>query len=300
MMKIKTYLLILFSIFFQLTNVTSQIGIRDCRVMPQFSTKIGYDLSKSAFSTSEKKKIGLTFIELSEKGNNKIYQHPSWSKAGYLSAIAITEKGEVYTVPTPVVNILYNKPEEQNFLYRVHPQTAELQKVASFPSLAKPNTNNPFGFLGLAYDCDSKVLYATSIMGSTEEQENGIVYAIQLPSYKVIDKIEKVDFMGVGVVMKGKEKRLMLGKIRGGTIVSVLLKSDGTFNGLLEQEFSLDGLGERGDDVARKIRMSVDGTLTITGTQFYYNLTAPTEKPETKYILKYSDEQKRWMLLQIQ
>lgn len=268
--------------------------------MPLFATKIGYDLSKSAFSTSEKKKMGLCFVELSETGKNKIYQHSSWSKAGYLSALAITEKGEVFVVPTPIVNTLYNKPIEQNYLYRVNPQTSELQKVAELPSLAQPNTKNPFGLIGLAYDCDSKILYATSIMGSTEEEEKGVVFAIQLPSYKVINKIENIDIMGVGIIKKGNEKRLMLGKIRGGKVVSIALKSDGSFKGNLYEEFSLDGLGERGDDIARKIRMGLDGTLTIIGTQFYYNLTAPSEKPETKYIFKFSDEQKQWMLLHIQ
>lgn len=290
----------LFLIFILSIKLSAQTGIKDCRVLPPFVSKIGYDLTKSAFSTSEKKNMGICFIELSENGANKVYQQPSWKKAGYLSAIAITEKGEVFTVPTPVINVLYNKPEEQNSLYRLHPQTGELQKVASFPSLAKPNEKNPFGFLGLAYDCDSKILYASSIMGSTQDEEKGVVFAIQLPTYKVLDKIENIDVMGIGVIRKGEEKRLMLGKIREGAIVSVTLKSDGTFNKNLEAEFSLDGIGERGDDVARKIRMGIDGTLTITGTQFYYNLTAPTEKPDTKYILKYFDEQKQWKLLQIQ
>ncbi len=280
--------------------IFAQVGIKDCRVMPPFSQKLGFDMSKSAFSTSERKKIGLCVVEFREKGDNKIYQHPSWTKAGYLSAIAITEKGEIFCVPTPVINTLKNKPEEQNFLYKVEPSTGELKKVLELPFLAKANQNNPYGLVGLAYDCDTKVLYASSIMGSTMGKENGVVYAIRLTDMKVINSIKEIDVMGIGLVMKGNEKRLMIGRTRNGQIQSIALNQDGSFNGMAIDEFSLDGLGERGDDVARKIRMTADGTLTITGIGFYYNLTAPTEKPESKYIFKYLSEQQRWQFLQIQ
>jgi hypothetical protein len=287
-------------LLFSKSNTQAQGGIKDCRAMPTFVQKIGFDLSKSAFSTSERKKMGLCFVELSETGENKIYQHPSWKKAGYLSAMAITEKSEIFCVPTPVINTLYNKAAEQNFLYKISANSQELTKVLELPILAKANANNPYGLVGLAYDCDSKVLYASSLMGSTSEKENGVVFAIQTSDMMVIGQLTDIDVMGIGLIQKGNEKRLMLGSTRNGTIQSIALDEKGNFKEKPSYEFSLEGLGQRGDDIAKKIRMTSDGTLTITGIQFYYNLTAPTEKPESKYIFKYIPLQQQWQLLQVQ
>jgi hypothetical protein len=299
MIKNTIYYSILLLLFSE-SNIQAQGGIKDCRVMPTFVQKLGFDLSKSAFSTSERKKMGLCFVELSETGENKIYQHPSWKKAGYLSAIAITEKGEVFCVPTPVINTLHNKAAEQNFLYKVDAKTGELIKAIELPILAKANPNHPYGLIGLAYDCDSKVLYASSLMGSTSEKENGVVYAIQTSDMTVIAQLTDMDVMGIGLIQKGSEKRLMLGSTRSGAIQSIALDEKGNFKEKPNYEFSLEGLGQRGDDIAKKIRMTSDGTLTITGIQFYYNLTAPTEKPESKYIFKYIPLQQQWQLLQVQ
>lgn len=292
---------LLLLLFLLLKNILlSQVGIRDCRAMPPFVQKLGFDIKKSAFSTSERRYTGLCYVEIHENGENKVYQHSSWVKAGNLSAIAITEKGEIFCVPTPIVNVLKNKPSEQNYLYKVDPISGEMKKTLELPILAKANANNPFGLIGLAYDCDSKVLYASSIMGSSMEQEKGAVYAIRLSDLKIIGTLIDNDIMGLGVIMKNNEKRLMVGRTRDGKIQSVLLNKDGTFKGNIENEMTLEGLGERGDDVARKIRMSADGTLIITGVSFYYNLTAPHEKPESKYIFKYSAQEARWILLEIQ
>ncbi len=295
-----TYRLTTLILLFSINSTTAQSGIKDCRAMPPFVQKLGFDLNKSAFSTSEKKKMGLCFVELNETGENKIYQHPSWKKAGFLSAMAITEKGEIFCVPTPVINTLHNKVEEQNFLYKMNVQTQELSKAIALPILAKANNNNPYGLVGLAYDCDSKVLYASSLMGSTLEKERGVVYAIQTSDMKIIGQLTDIDVMGIGLIRKGNEKRLMLGNTRNGIIQSIALNENGTFKDKPIDEFSLEGLGQRGDDIAKKIRMAADGTLTITGIQFYYNLTAPTEKPESKYIFKYMPLQQQWQLLQIQ
>lgn len=281
-------------------NKAQNIGIKDCRAMPHFAQALGFDLSKSAFSTSEKKVMGLTLIEFAQDGNNKTYQHPSWKSAGYLSAIAITERGEIFCVPTPVVNVLHNKPEEQNIIYRVNPKTGELEKYLELPIAHPPHHTNPYGLIGLAYDCDTKVLYASTLMGSTIDKENGAIFAIQTTNKQIIAKKEGTDYIGLGIIRKGAEKRLMLGTARNNQVISMALDSSGKFVGDNTFELSLEGLGQRGDDVAKKIRMNPDGTLIITGLQFYYNLTAPTEKPESKYIFIYNTQQSAWILQGIQ
>lgn len=40
--------------------------------------------------------------------------------------------------------------------------------------------------------------------------------------------------------------------------------------------------------------------MTVHGVEFYFNLTAPTEKQETVYQFKYNGAQKKWQLTGVQ
>jgi hypothetical protein len=166
------------------------------------------------------------------------------------------------------------------------------------PTLAAPNAENPFGLMGLAYDCDTKVIYATSIAGSTREKENGRIFALDRQTYQILDTLNNIDCLGIGVVYIQGEKRLMLGKARNGAILSIGLSPEGKFVGSRRKELSLEGLGPRGDDIARKIRVLPDGALQIQGVEFYFNLIAPTEKQETKYLFKFMNQ--KWLLMKVE
>jgi hypothetical protein len=157
------------------------------------------------------------------------------------------------------------------------------------------NTENPFGLIGLAYDCDTKIIYATSLAGSTRDRELGRVYAIQSTDYKVVAMIENIDCLGIGLGIMNGEKRLFLGRTRNNEVQSIGLDANGTFKGTPRLEIKLDGLGPRGDDVARKIRFLPDGTLQVQAVEFYYNLIAPTEKQESKFMFKYLNN--KWTYL---
>lgn len=300
-MNIKTQSTIFITLFLSVFGaICAQAQIKDCRVLPRHLSKSGFDASKSALSTSENKKMGLCYVEFNENGENKIYQHPTWRNAGYLSAMIINEKGEIFLAPTPVINTLYNKIDAQNTIYKIDATSGELKKWLDLPKGATPNSENPYGLIGLAYDCESRVLYASSVMGSNKEKEHGVVYAINTDNATIIGKIEELDAMGLGVIQKNNQKRLMIGSARSGVLQSIELGKDGTFIGAKTIEFSLENMGPRGDDIARKIRMTPDGILTISGIEFYFNLTAPTEKQESKYSFRYMNNQNKWQLMQIQ
>ncbi len=279
---------IVFIVFaFFLTQTLDAQVIRDCRRMPNFVSSLGYDLQKSGFSTSESKYMGLTFVEFGADGRNKVYQHQSWKSAGFLGAMLIAENGTIYVTPTPSVNTYYNKAAEQNYLYKIDATMQLMTKVIDLPMAAPVNTENPFGLIGLAYDCDTKIIYATSLAGSTSSKELGRVFAIQSTDYKVVAMLENIDCLGIGLGMMNGEKRLFLGKTRNNEVQSIGLENNGAFKGTPRLEIKLDGLGPRGDDVARKIRFLPDGTLQVQAVEFYYNLIAPTEKQESKFMFKY-------------
>ena len=59
---------------------------------------------------------------------------------------------------------------------------------------------------------------------------------------------------------------------------------------------SLEGYGPRGDDKARKIKLS-GNKLLVSGTAFNYNLQAASEKPETLYTFIWLAKEKKWGLI---
>jgi hypothetical protein len=278
----------------------------ECKQMPVFIRKTGFDLSRSGFSTAERKQKGLVFVEFAADGDakkNRFYQPESWKKAGSMGPIIIDEEGIVFAAPVPTVNILDNPIALQNTLYKVDAQSGEMSAFIALPDSAtseytKQPEQNPFGLLGLAYDCGTKLLYATSVKGSTSDAEAGCVWIINKSDKKITASISKIDAMGIGIYTKNGEKRVYLGKTRTGDIISYQLNPEGTILKNTEQvEVSLEGLGGRGDDHARKIRFNEKNEMVVQGISFYYNLVAPSEKQETTYIFRYNTATQRWVFV---
>lgn len=292
-------------IFLLLLTVTTicclEAQNRDCKATPPFTQAQGFDLSRSGFSTSERATMGLCYVEFAQTPQQKtrLYQHPSWRSAGWLGPMVITEKGEVWVAPIPVINLIDNRPNEQTRIYKVDAQTGEMKMVTELPKPTAPGPENPFGILGMAYDCDNGVIYATSVSGSDRDNERGRVFALRSSDLSIVAQLEGIDAMGVGVGYVAGEKRLYIGKVRTGDIVSVGLAKDGSFIGTPQPALTLEDLGPRGDDRARKIRFSTDGTLTIQGVEFYFNLIAPAEKQEAVYQFKYDIGTQKWVLVGI-
>lgn len=244
--------------------------------------------------------MGLAYVEFAQKEGDKpkIHQHPSWDDAGHLGPMVITEKGEVWVAPVPVVNLLHNKSGDQTKLWKVNALTGQMTVAITLPQIAASTTTNPFGILGLAYDCDNQVLYATSVAGSTMDQELGTIFAIRTTDLKILGQIDSVDALAVGVGYIMGEKRVCFGSTRTGNVFSIKTDPSGNFEGKPRLELSLEGQGPRGDDRARKIRFAPDGAVTVHGVEFYYNLIAPTEKQETVYQFKYMADKRAWVRIQ--
>ena len=273
-----------------------------CKRLPPFTQKMGFDVARAAFSTSEKRVKGLVYVELSNdsKKESRTYQDPSWKKFGAMGPIAIDEDGAVFVAPVPMINVLDNPTDKQNILYRVSPMSGAMSQFVNLPSFSVPNKKflpekNPFGLLGLTYDCDTKLIYAASVANSSPESEVGRLFVIEKTKGEVVDMLDGIDAMGIGVSDATGQKRLYVGKTRTSDIVSIGLSPDGKLNKSdIKLEASLDGLGERGDDRARKIRFSDKGEMTVRGIEFFYNLIAPTEKQETAYNFRYDAAAKQW------
>ncbi len=267
-----------------------RVGGTDCRVIPSFVAKTPINPLNAGFATAQNNELGITLIE---PGTTKKWKHPSWDKYGYFGQIATSNLGTIFLAPIPMVNALKEPEQGFNTVYAINSATGELEPFVTLSQKQTDNNGNPFGILGLNFDCSSNVLYVTTVYGSTKEQELGAIYAINVETKEVIDKYPNTDAFGCIALGTTGEKRLYFGSSRTSEVFSIELDRKGAFIGKAKPEFSLEMLGPRGDDKAKKFRFK-NNILTVIGYEFLYNLTAATEVQETYYNFVYDRVHKKW------
>lgn len=272
-----------------------------CKQMPRFVQQMGFPPGNSFFSTTDTRKMGLVLKQSAQVNNPnagivKEYQHPSWRSAGWLAPILLDEQGNIYTAPAPFVNILNNPNNKNNSIFKVDNQTGILEEWLQLPQ-QDSTIQNPFGIIGMVYLCEAQVLYASSVSGSDRQNERGCIYAVDVKTKKIIDKITGTDATGMGISYTEGKRKLYFGTGRSSDIYAVILNKDGKFGSVPTVSFSIAGLGERGDDKVRRIFNNKDGTLTVAGFEFNYNLIAPREKQETQYQFSYDEEAAKWIFI---
>ena len=260
----------------------------------------------SALSTSERDLIGLAVVDFDPQSGQRLraWQHPSWRSAGNLSAFALDQRGDVYVIPAPRVNLLENPPAQQNRLYRVDSSTAEMTLALEFPVAAAVSQRNPFAGLGLSYDCALDSLFLSSVAGSTPSEQRGKVYRIALrPSAKIVSTLANMDIFAVTSVASASGTALVLGSARDAEVLQIDLDANGDFpdSALATPLLSISGFGPDGNDRARKIEVGPDGTLTVRGARFAFNLAQPSAQDKaTSYVFAFdastqSYQFQRWM-----
>lgn len=274
--------------FLPAEDVKRPVGnVTGCQKIPPFVRALNFG-SSAAFSTSDRKIQGLVLVE-----GERVYQHPTWKMAGSLAPITRDISGDTYVAPAPWIDVLENKPDEQNKIFKVDGKTQQMSQFVNLPKAAEPTSQNPYGALGLAYDCDTSSLYVSSVAGSTRDQVNGRIFQVSIDG-KILSQLEKTDAIGLAVFNSAKGKRLFFGQARNSEIWSVALDFNGNFSGEPRKEISLENLGTRGDDKARRIIFSAN-EMSIFGIEFGFNLIAPSEKQETVYRYIYDSNADSWL-----
>lgn len=280
----------------------ARIGMESCRRPANFISKLGFDASRSAFSSSERQTKGIVLIQLPNQFDTtrKIYQDSSWSQHGYMSSITTDEVGNVFASPIPFVNTLDNSLATIHTVYKINSETGKMEVFMQLPKIDSSAGVNPFGVVGLYYDCHGKKLYVASVGGSTIDKEKGVIYVIDPYTKSIVDKLEGIDPIGVFVGGITGEKMLYYGHARTSDIYGVELNKEGKFKGKPTVQLSLDGLGPRGNDKARRIRFDKMGNLMIYGIDFSFNLAAQSNKPETLYQFGYNRVDNKWVFMKLQ
>lgn len=257
-----------------------------CQTIPDFVRDFDYNIP--ALSTSAADYVGLVLLNYDQLGNViDSYQHPSWVDAGYLGPITRDRNGDSYVAPVPKVSLVQNPPADQNKIYRIDNATGEMTEFMDLPFAQPIAANNPFGTIGLTYDCDTHSLYATTLAGSTASEEIGRIYRIDLNTGEITDQLDNVDAIGVGTFNGLEGKRLYYGSARTSDIYSIALDAKGDFVGEARPEFSLAALENGGQENARRISFTRDSMMNITAVEFTYSLHAAIDESQIHYKLRY-------------
>lgn len=304
------------SFFFIIPNllqaqVNQIINDNSCKKFPAFVGKMGYDIAASAFSTTEKNKVGLMLIEFvrdkktkavnANQNRQKQYQDATWKQFGYLSSITFDNKGNIYVLPTPFISLLQNKPWQMNRILKVDSETGKMSVWMDLKADSTQAINNPYGLLSLTFDCSDASIWTSSVYGSSRRKVLGAIYHINVASKKIIDTLNNTDALSIAISTDEKNaRRLYYGSARDGKIFSYLIDNKGLFvRTRFRLETSLENLGLRGDDKPRKIRF-VNGAMVVTGKSFNYNLEATSDKIESTYRFVWSKVSNRWILESIE
>ena len=276
-------------------------GVTNCRKQPAFVQALGFSRS-TVLSTAERTVKGLIIVEPQTTNSTtppRTYQHPSWRMGGYLGPSAIDQTGDIFVASAPRVNLIDNPPERANVIYKVDAATGVMTGFLDLPSVQAPSSTNPFGILGLTYDCDTNSMYAASVAGSSRNQELGRLYHIDLNTGKITSEIDGVDAIGLGVFNGAHGKRLYFGSARTQDVRSIELDVSGNFYGEPRMDFSLTGLGPDGNDKARKISFDRTNDMTVNGTKFTYNLAPPAAQIRpSAYKFRYDASKDSWSFVE--
>ena len=294
---------VLITILVLTTNVlfAQIIPANRCIQYPALIQKNNFPIANSAFSTNEVRKKGLYLVELDKTTHKTIrsYQHPSWNTAGYLGAIVFDNDGNIFTYPTPHVNLLDNPPSKGNIIYKIDGLTGEMKAWTKLFTPQQLPDENVFGILGCCFSCFSKSLYVSTVMGSTLQKENGKIYQLNAKTGTVLDSIENFDGFGINVFNINQKNFLLVGNARNSQLYYIELKQGGGFMHRPKPLFSIEGMGPRGDDRIKKIvYKQQENALFITGFEFFFNLSATLEKQETIYGFRLDAEQNKWVRIQ--
>jgi hypothetical protein len=266
-----------------------------CHASPQFLGTLNF--AQPVIDTTQEFATGVLVRDLA--GDGQTYQHETWDDAGKVGPFAIDWLGNIFVAPAPVISQELNPVAEQNKIFKVDTQTGEMTEFLSLPWPLPPGSGNPYGVVGLAYDCDTGSLYAASIAGSTPQDEAGVIYQIDPTSGEILSRLENVDALGIAVFRASQGKRLYYGHGRTPEIYSVLLAGDGRFTGEPRLEFSLAAQPGGGTDIAQRLQFTTDNTLIVKAIEFNYSLQPTSRIQKDVYTFQYQPGEDTWALLGI-
>ena len=157
-----------------------------------------------------------------------------------------------------------------------------------------PSERNPFGILGLTYDCDQHALYAASVAGSSPSTERGRIWRIDLEHRQAALVLDGVDALGMAVSTSGNQRTLWYGSARRPALLALELDGRGLAAGPPQPALALSDIGAQATERVRRLRIGED-EAALTLTPFTFTLQAVGGNPQRTLLLRY--EKGEWRLV---
>ena len=265
-----------------------------CRRHPRFAPQLGFSV-QAVLATNFTDIKGMGLLEpATETAEARFYQDPTWDDAGWLGHLTFDPQGNVYVFPAPRVSLVDNPPERQNTIYRVDTDSGMMTTFITLTAAAPPSPENPFGLMGMTYDCDTDSLYASTVSGSTRAQEVGKLVHINRTTREIVGEYTGIDPYGIAIYNHPTGKRLYFGLARASEVYSLALDATGAFVGDPQLELTLPDPTFK----AWRIAFDADGAMQVRGLEFDYNLIATSDNKEVAYTFRYDSATSTWQLSQ--
>ncbi|PIE00983.1 MAG: hypothetical protein CSA79_01400 [Thiothrix nivea] len=272
--------------------------VNRCRGYPGFLSRTGLG-NRVGMDTRQR---GYTGLRVLQQGSHRSWQHPSWDDAGHVGGMDRDKQGNMYLVTAPEVSLLDNPPKLQNRIYQVNHRSAEMQLWLELPG--KPSLANPFGTMGIFYDCDTNSLYVSSVAESSPREVKGVIYQIDVATRQIVDQLKGVDAIGVGVFNGVQHKRLYFGSARSADVYSVALDVAGHFTTAVRREFSLAELPDGDTTRVRKFEFfppqgqGASYIMRLKELEFGFRLPAENNLRKRMYLFRFEAVTDRWAFIE--
>ncbi|VAW40168.1 hypothetical protein MNBD_GAMMA01-2130 [hydrothermal vent metagenome] len=273
--------------------------VNKCRKIPEFISKL--NMQQPALDSKQQGHAGGLLIR-DIRNQQHVWQHSSWQQSGFIGGYDRDKYGNIYVAPLPYVSLHKNPPAQQNQIYIIDNKTAQMSLFMQMPSAAIPNNKNPFGTMGVFYDCDTNSLYVSSIAGSLPKQEKGVIYQIDLDTKQVVSQFNNTDAVGIGVFNSINSKKLYFGSARNSHVYSTILDENGHFIGGKKYELSLSNISNGNSTVVKKIiinKVANKFNMILKEIEFGFRLVAENNPNRKKYHFQYSLSQDKWDFIQV-
>ena len=276
-------------------QANSNKSIFSCIKSPVFPLKYGLKPPYAIDLRQNNESMGLKIMEVK---TGKSIQLPGWRKFGYLGLYTLDNLGNIFTSPLPYVSIDINPPKEQNKILKVDSKTGTMKEFMNLPSVNPPSPKNPFGVIGLVFDCETQSLYVSSVAGSTFNKETGKIFQINPTKREILNTFDNHDIMGLAIFRGINGKRLYMGLARKPEIWSVGLNKSGGFNNDFRFEFSLKDVPGGGNLKAHRLRIK-NNRMTLKAREFSYTLIAASSPLRTIYTFDYNRDNDKWDFVEL-
>lgn len=270
--------------------------VNRCAINPIFPLKQGLqpplliDLRQQGYR-------GLRIIE--NKLDGKILMRDQWSEFGWLGLYTLDNYGNIYLSSVPHESIQHNPVGEQNRVLILDSQNGEMTQFMELPQKKESTIRNPFGAMGLHFDCDNHFLYVSSLAGSSLKEELGSIFQIDIDKKEIVSRLEDVDAIGLSTYNTINGKRLYYGLAREPEVYSVALDEKGKFSDEPRFEFSLLDQPGGAFDKAHRIRFIQNDVMEIKANNFTFTLAAASDPERNIYRFLYDRNSDSWKFLDV-